>query len=353
MRDVIDEAQSWWRAGSAFALATVVATRMSAPRDPGATMAVSVQGKVAGSLSGGCVEGAVFQVARRVLDTGTAELTSFGITDEEAFSVGMTCGGELDVLIERIDSARAPFLGDVMDSIEGVEPVATATVIGGDHSGAKLAVWADRTAGTLGSDWLDGVATDHARSFFDTGEATVHRYPAKPHRGDAEVQVFLSVHVPKPQLLVFGATDFAAAVADVGSFLGFRVTVCDARRTLVTRERFPSADSIVVDWPHRYLRRCEIDQRTVICVLTHDPKFDVPALEVALRSDAAYIGAIGSRRAHDNRIARLRDAGLTADELRRLRSPIGIDIGARTPSEVAVAIAAEIISERWGDRIAA
>jgi xanthine dehydrogenase accessory factor len=149
-------------------------------------------------------------------------------------------------------------------------------------------------------------------------------------------------------MLVFGAIDFAAAVARAGKFLGYRVTVCDARPIFATRARFPDADEVVTDWPHRYLAGQAVDARTVICVLTHDPKFDVPLLEVALRTPAAYIGAMGSRRTHDDRLARLREVGLTEDELARLRSPIGLDLGARTPEETAVAIAAELIQLRWG-----
>jgi xanthine dehydrogenase accessory factor len=149
-------------------------------------------------------------------------------------------------------------------------------------------------------------------------------------------------------MLVFGAIDFAAAVARAGKFLGYRVTVCDARPIFATNARFPDADEVVVDWPHRYLAKTPIDPRTVICVLTHDPKFDVPLLEVALRTPAGYIGAMGSRRTHDDRLARLREAGLTEDELARLRSPIGLDLGARTPEETAVSVAAELIQLRWG-----
>jgi xanthine dehydrogenase accessory factor len=149
-------------------------------------------------------------------------------------------------------------------------------------------------------------------------------------------------------MLVFGAIDFAAAVARIGRYLGYRVTVCDARPVFATEKRFPDADEVVCEWPHEYLARTKVDERTVITVLTHDPKFDVPLLEVALRTPAAYVGAMGSRRTHDDRIARLRENGMTDADLARLRSPIGLDLGARTPEETAVSIAAEIISLRWG-----
>ena len=160
--------------------------------------------------------------------------------------------------------------------------------------------------------------------------------------------MFVQSFAPPPRMLVFGAIDFAAAVARVGKFLGYRVTVCDARAVFATPKRFPDADEVVVEWPHRYLETVDVDARTVICVLTHDPKFDVPLLEVALRTDAAYIGAMGSRRTHDDRLARLRDEGVSEEALARIASPIGLDIGARTPEETAVSIAAEIVALRWG-----
>jgi xanthine dehydrogenase accessory factor len=167
-------------------------------------------------------------------------------------------------------------------------------------------------------------------------------------RRQDELSVFVQSFAPAPQMLVFGAIDFAAAVARVGKFLGYRVTVCDARGVFATRKRFPDADEVVVEWPHRFLEKANVDARTVICVLTHDPKFDVPLLEAALKTDAAYIGAMGSRRTHDDRLARLRDEGVSEESLSRIASPIGLDIGARTPEETAVSIAAEIVALRWG-----
>jgi len=180
------------------------------------------------------------------------------------------------------------------------------------------------------------------------GRTGIRRYGEHGERRGDDLSVFVNSFAPAPRMLVFGAIDFAAAVARVGKFLGYHVTVCDARKVFATASRFPDADEVVVDWPHRFLGTTEVDTRTVICVLTHDPKFDVPLLEVALRTPAGYIGAMGSRRTHDDRLARLREAGLTEDELARLRSPIGLDLGARTPEETAVSIAAELIQLRWG-----
>jgi len=349
VRDVLADIRRWYSAGDTFALATVVDTWRSAPRPPGAAMAVSPAGEVVGSVSGGCVEGAVYELAQQVMADGVPVLQTYGVSDDDAFAVGLTCGGVLDVLIEPVDAPRFPNLAAVAASVAAHEPVAVATVVAGPVPvGAKRVVWPDRAAGTLGSERLDDAVTDDARGLLDQGVTGVRRYgPHGERRGD-ELAVFVHSFAPAPRMLVFGAIDFASAVARIGKFLGYRVTVCDARPVFATRKRFPDADEVVVDWPHRYLAGTAVDRRTVICVLTHDPKFDVPLLKVALRTDAAYVGAMGSRRTHDERMKRLREEGLTEAELARLASPIGLDIGARTPEETAVSVAAEIVGAHWG-----
>ena len=208
--------------------------------------------------------------------------------------------------------------------------------------------WRSGASGTLGVARLDAAIDDDARGMLAQGQTGIRRYGAGGERLGDELSVFVHSFAPAPRMLVFGAIDFAASVARVGKFLGYHVTVCDARPVFATPARFPDADQVIVDWPHRFLATAGVDARTVICVLTHDPKFDVPLLEVALRTPAAYIGAMGSRRTHQDRLARLRDIGLTGEELSRLRSPIGLDLGARTPEETAVSIAAELIRLRWG-----
>jgi xanthine dehydrogenase accessory factor len=225
-----------------------------------------------------------------------------------------------------------------------------ATVISGPGVlGARRIIRADAATGSLGAgDRLDAAVDDDARGMLAQGLTGVRHYGEHGERRLDDLSVFVQSFAPPPRMLVFGAIDFAAAVARAGKFLGYRVTVCDARPIFATHARFPDADEVIVDWPHRYLAQTPIDSRTVICVLTHDPKFDVPVLEVALRTPAGYIGAMGSRRTHDDRLARLREAGLTEDELTRLRSPIGLDLGARTPEETAVSVAAELIQLRWG-----
>ena len=359
MRDILDTITKWWDSGETFGLATVVRTFRSAPREPGAALAVSDSGEVVGSVSGGCVEGAVYELAREVCETGQAVLQTYGVSDDDALSVGLTCGGILHIFVEPVDAAGFPELGGVAAGIAAGEPVAVATVIEGPgRVGARRVIWAAAepgaaarvgAAGTLGAgDRLDQAVDDDVRGMLAQGLTGVRRYGAHGERRGDDLAVFVHSFAPPPRMLVFGAIDFAAAVARAGKFLGYRVTVCDARPIFATPARFPEADEVVVDWPHRYLARTPVDERTVICVLTHDPKFDVPLLEVALRTPAGYIGAMGSRRTHEDRLARLREAGLSAAELARLRSPIGLDLGARTPEETAVSVAAELIQLRWG-----
>jgi xanthine dehydrogenase accessory factor len=353
VRDVLDELTRWWTAGEPVGMATVVATWRSAPRPPGAVMLVGPDGSAVGSVSGGCVEGAVYDLAKDVAATGTPAWQRYGVSDEDAFAVGLTCGGIIDVFVERVDRAAFPQLGAVAEAIRTGTPVAVVTCVTGDATrlGRRLVAWPDRTDGTLGSDRLDAAAADDSRGLLATGRSGTLRYGHDGQRRGDELTLFVAAHAPPPRMIVFGAIDFAAAVARIGAFLGYRVTVCDARPVFATARRFPDAGEVVVDWPHRYLRAeaeaGRLDGRTVLCVLTHDPKFDAPLLEVALRLDVAYVGAMGSRRTHDERLARLREAGLTDTDLTRLSSPVGLDLGARTPEETAVSIAAEIIAARW------
>jgi xanthine dehydrogenase accessory factor len=350
LRDILDQITKWWDSGETFGLATVVNTFRSAPRDPGAALAVSGGGEVVGSVSGGCVEGAVYELAQEVCESGQPVLQTYGISDDTAFDVGLTCGGIIELFVEPVSRERFPGLGDVAAAIRDEVPVAVATVIAGPGVvGARRVIRAGAATGTLGAgDRLDEAVDDDARGMLAQGLTGVRHYGEHGERRLDDLSVFVQSFAPPPRMLVFGAIDFAAAVARAGKFLGYRVTVCDARPIFATNARFPDADEVVVDWPHRYLAKTPIDPRTVICVLTHDPKFDVPLLEVALRTPAGYIGAMGSRRTHDDRLARLREAGLTEDELARLRSPIGLDLGARTPEETAVSVAAELIQLRWG-----
>ena len=373
MRDVLPELLSWWRSGDEVAVGTVVATWRSAPRPAGAVMLVGPEGEAVGSVSGGCVEGALHELGTSVRADGVPVLQRYGVSDDDAAAVGLTCGGILDVFVERVDRTSFPELEAVADDVAGERPVAVCTVIehpdptyvgrrlvvrpedptAPDVSAGGVQVLADRPGGTLGSDRLDAAVTADARGLLATGRTETLEYGPDGQRRGEGARVFVAAYAPRPRMIVFGAIDFASALARTGAFLGYRVTVCDARPVFATASRFPQADEVVVDWPHRYLaaqaEAGAVDGRTVLAVLTHDPKFDVPLLEVALRlPEVAYVGAMGSRRTHDDRVARLREAGLTDDELARLSSPIGLDLGARTPEETAISMAAEIIALRWG-----
>ncbi len=331
MREIADGLASWRAAGLRFAVATVVRTFSSAPRGPGAAMAVAENGEVLGSVSGGCVEGAVYELAMASLATGETTLQRYGVSDDEAFEVGLTCGGTIDILVQPAD--RLEF-ADVLGAILAYQPVAFVSA-----AGRHLVVRPDRFSGDLGEAELTRSAARLATGMLAQGSTAMTEV--------CEVPVFVQSFALPPKMLVFGAIDFAHAVARMGKFLGYHVVVCDARSVFATRKRFPEADEVIVQWPHKYLSSATVDERTVICVLTHDPKFDVPLLEAALTTPAAYIGVMGSRRTHADRRERLDELGVPASALARLAAPIGLDLGARTPEETAVAIAAEIIALRW------
>jgi xanthine dehydrogenase accessory factor len=318
VRDVLDTLERWAADGTPVAIATVVSTERSAPRDPGAVLAVSEPGDVAGSVTGGCVEPAVYGEAREVLAGGEPRLKTYGIADEEAFEVGLPCGGTVHIFVDRLDPG---LVAPIAEAVREERPIALEMRITGEGAGEKRLVGPGD----------EGPAAD----LLARGETGILDTP--------EGQVFVSSFAPRPNMYVFGAVDHAAALASIGRFLGYRVTVCDARAKFVTRERFPDVDELVVEWPDRFLAGAPVDERTAICVLTHDHKFDIPVLKVALESPAGYIGAMGSRRTNEDRAERLRAEGVTDDEIARIYAPIGLKIGSRSPEEVAVAIAAQIV----------
>ena len=358
MREIPLRLRTWLTEDIPFAVATVVDVQGSAPRRPGAMMAVDARGRVLGSVSGGCVEGVVYEAAMEAIKTGMPGLHRFGFSDGDAFEVGLTCGGTVEIFVQPyIEAEPRRRMLDLGNAVEAGKPVALATVIGGapEHLGAQLVVTPDGTTGLLdvprGGDpaqpLLTAVAAD-ARGLLARGVSAVRHYGTHGQRRMNDVSVFIDTFAPRARFLVFGATDYATAAARVGAFLGYRVTVCDARPVFATRERFPTADEVVRAWPHEYLANTPVDERTVVCVLTHEPKFDIPLLLAALRTPAGYIGVMGSRRTHEDRVVRLRAEGVGETDLSRLASPIGLDLGARTPEETAVSIAAEIIRLRWG-----
>ncbi|UZG55125.1 XdhC family protein [Rhodococcus opacus] len=359
MQDLLAQVARHWEAGESTALATVVQTWHSAPQQPGAALLVGPEG-ITGSVSGGCVEGAVYELAQDVLADGIPQLVRYGVADEEAFEVGLTCGGVLDVFVERIDAQTFPALSTVTASVRSLQPVAVATVIrhpDPSRVGSRIVLDPSSVHGTLNSARADRAIAEDGRGLLAHGTSSVLHYGPDGERLGTGMDVFVRSFAPPPRMVVFGAIDFAAAAARMGSFLGYRVTVCDARPLFATPARFPDADEVVVDWPHRYIaaerRAGRIDNRTVLIVLTHDEKFDTPLLRLVLDDgwgdrQPAYIGAMGSRRTHDQRVTNLREAGLAPHQIGRLRSPIGLNLGSRTPEETAVSIAAEIIAAQCG-----
>lgn len=356
MRDLLDALLPAWEAGRTAALATVVRTFDSAPRPPGAGMVVEDTGTVSGSVSGGCVEGAVYELGTGCIEDGVPVLTRYGVSDEDAFAVGLTCGGTIDVFVEPVNRTTFEELPVVAAAIRAGRPIGVATVIGHPDParlGKHLVLTPEGTTGSLGSSRMDDAVADDALGLLAAGRNSVLTYGPEGERLDAGMSVFFAAFAPAPRLLVFGAIDFASALARLGAFLGYRVTVCDARAVFATPARFPGAEDVVVAWPHDYyaeqVRAGLIDARTVVCVLTHDPKFDVPLLETVLNGPGvAYIGAMGSRRTHEDRVRRLLESGIRSEQLALIHSPVGLDLGARTPEETAVSIAAEFISEAWG-----
>ncbi|MFJ4838029.1 XdhC family protein [Streptomyces sp. NPDC088746] len=355
MLDIAGELARWAEEGRRFAVATVVSVGGSAPRGPGAALAVDSEGTAVGSVSGGCVEGAVYDLCVQALEDGGTVVERFGYSDEDAFAVGLTCGGVIEVMVTPFD-ARSPVREVVRSALSAAasgEPTALVRVVRGPAEllGRALSVRSDGSyEGSYGSgsSELDRTAAAEARAMLDAGRTGTRDLAEDGTRCPGGLTLLVESNVPPPRMIVFGAIDFAAALVRAGKFLGYHVTVCDARPVFATRARFPEADDLVVDWPHRYLRRTATDGRTVLCVLTHDAKFDVPLLEQALRMPVAFVGAMGSRRTHAERDRKLREAGLEESELARLRSPIGLDLGARTPEETALSIAAEIVAARRG-----
>jgi xanthine dehydrogenase accessory factor len=391
MLDIAADLLDSLRAGRRLAVATVTTVDGSAPRALGTSMAVDDRGRVVGSISGGCVEGAVYQAAEGVLETGEPVLAEFGFTDGDAFAAGLSCGGRIEVFVHEIAlhavapaGARAVLEERVLHELEAARegrPAGLAIVVAGAAAGTVIAATASvleivgdeqhrggpERAG-LGRDGLERVGLESngsernglERDGLDlaTAQRILHELTARVSSGqsgtvdvdcDGEtLRVLFVVASTAPRMIIFGAVDFSAALADASSLLGYHVTVCDARPLFATAQRFPSADEVVVAWPSEYLRSTETDSRTVICVLTHDEKFDIPLLETALRLPVAFVGAMASRTTHERRIRALEEAGLDWAQLGRLHSPIGLDLGGSTPQETAVSILAEVIASRTG-----
>jgi len=358
MKEVLDDVAKWQAAGQRVAIARVVGVEGSSPREAGAAMAVNEASEVAGSVSGGCVEGAVVEAALEIL-AGDREpgVITFGYSDEDAFSVGLTCGGTIHLYVESVEErvVDGRIYGALRAAVDASEPAALVTVTAGAGMGSKMLVRPGvEPIGTLGNPDIDRVVGRDALGELEAGLTSTRHYGERGEAREEAVSVFIESFVVPPRMIIFGAVDFTAALAKVAKLLGFRVTVCDARAVFATVLRFPMADEVVNSWPDRYLGEigAELTPRDVVCVLTHDHKFDVPAIAAAVQTDVGYIGAMGSRRTNEGRVARLREAGLGDAEIARVMSPIGLDIGARTPEETAISICAEVIATRTGRRAA-
>jgi xanthine dehydrogenase accessory factor len=350
----IDAAEAWARSGERVAIATVAAVRRSAPRPPGTKMAMSETGRISGAVSGGCVEGAVVEVAEEIMRTGVPRLVHYGITDEEAWDVGLQCGGEIDVWIERFHPPAAVD-GASGDSAEAITAefgelsrtggrAALVTMMRGPRLGAKLLLRDDGTrSGTLGDPAVDDLAAAQADELLHVERCEL--------REAGEVSLFIDVTAPPSRLFIFGAVDYAAPLCTVARVLGWRPFVVDPRERFAQPARFPDAEEVVAAWPEEaFARLGGIDRATAIVVLTHDPKLDDAALDAALRSDAAYIGAMGSRGAQRARRDRLLALGVDESALERISAPVGLDIGATSAQETALSIMSEIVALRRGRR---
>jgi xanthine dehydrogenase accessory factor len=333
LRDVLDEIEAWREHGDRIALATVVSVKRSAPRAPGAKMAVSSSGDIAGGVSGGCVEGAVVEIAEQVMSGAGPRLVHFGIPDSDAWDVGLPCGGEIEVWVQEYEPG-----GRFEEIARSGGRAAEVTLLEGARPGAKLLIEADGGRhGSLGAPELDDEAARLAGELL-WNDASERRGP-----------LFIDVTYPAPRLILFGAVDIAAHLCTLARDCGWRPFVVDPRARFATAERFPDAEEVIAGWPEEaFARLGGIDPATSVVVLTHDPKLDDAALTLALRSPARFIGAMGSRRAQAARRERLLAEGLGEEELERLSAPVGLDLGAIARDETALSILAEVVAARYG-----
>jgi xanthine dehydrogenase accessory factor len=343
MKDILDDLNRWMEAGQPVAIATVIQTWGSAPRGVGSKMGVSAGGEICGSVSGGCVEGAVVEAGLEVLASGVPQLLHFGVADETAWEVGLACGGTIEVFVNRLDP---DWYLPLSQAIRQEKTAAAATIIRGDYDqpGCTLLLFEDGSIhGTLGNG-LDRAAVDIARQAFASGKPT--RSTVFAGQAGKEIELFVDVMLPSPVLVIVGGVHISIALADLARILGFRTIIVDPRRSFGSQARFPHVDRLIQAWPDQALAEIGIHRSTAVAALTHDPKLDDPALLAALPSPAFYVGALGSQKTQARRRQRLLEAGLSEAQLDRLHGPIGLDIQAQTPEEIALAIMAEIVAAR-------
>ena len=345
----------WLAEGRRFAAATLVETVGSAPLDPGAVMLIDEVGKIEGSVTGGCVEGALVEEAREVLAGGAPRLRTDGISDDEAAGVGLMCGGTVRVFVEELGADAGAVVARALAAVQEDRPAAIATLFDGPSAGSRMALVDGEMIGSLEvTDLLDRTVGRDLRGALDQAVSGIRRYGADGAAMGSDLRVYFQAYSTPPSMVIFGAIDFSVAVARVARELGYRVTIVDAREPFLASPRFPEAAETVVDWPDRYLASRELGSRDVVLVFTHDPKFDQPALTSALASGAGYVGALGSRRTHQKRVERLREEGVAEEDIERIAAPCGLDLGARTPAQTAVSILAEVIAtqnRRGGERL--
>ena len=351
MRDILDDIKRWQLEGKGVALATVVKIYGSAPRGLGAKLAVSEDSEISGSVSGGCIEGAVVREGLQIIKTGIPKLVEYGISDSEAMEVGLSCGGIIQVFIEKIPlKENIPFSAEnlfpyLLTEIEADHFTCTATIISGKNTGRKLLVCRnDKMYGDLEDEYLNEMVQDlleDACKKQETSRITL------PHEEEV-VEIFLDVFTPRKKLVIIGAVHIAIPLIHFAKKLDYECIVIDARAAFATRERFPHTDQLIVGWPSEELQKIRINETTAIVLLTHDDKMDIPSLVEALRTPAHYIGILGSPKTHAKRIHELSEYGVTEEQLARVHAPIGLDIGARGPQEIALSIMAEIIAVKHG-----
>ena len=346
MRDLLPELEHWQAEGKPIAIATVITVVGSAPRTVGATLALTAAGDIAGSVSGGCVEPAVIEAGLKTLRTGQPKRLSYGITEEQNVEqIGLSCGGEIQVFVERLAN-----LEPLAAAFHAERPIVRAIVIAapegsGATPGANVLVPEQgELVGSIGSVVLDMAVAGKARELLRNGESALATVEVEGQ----PARVFFEVYAPEPSLVIIGAGHITIPLSRLAKALDYRVTVVDPREAFATRERLPDADEILLEWPDEALAHLPLSSATAVAVLSHDDKFDVPALTTALNSPAGYVGAIGSRGTRERRDRRLREAGVTDEQIARIHGPIGLDIGAQTPEEIALAILAQIVAARRG-----
>lgn len=338
-------ATRWIAEGRKMAVATLVETVGSAPLDPGAMMLVDSNGNIEGSVTGGCIEGALAEEAAELIATGGSKVLVYGISDDEATGVGLMCGGTVHLFVERLEPHSAVALDEVLTAGLDGRAAAMATLLDGQSAGRRLTIVDDVVRGGFEvTELLDRTVERELRGMLEQGMTCLRRYGADGAAMGSDLRVHVQSFNEPPAMVIFGAIDFSVAVAALARELGYTVTIVDARRAFAESSRFANVAEVVVDWPDRYLATRELGPRDVVLVFTHDPKFDEPALTAALASGAGYVGALGSRRTQRQRAERLREAGVPDAEIDRIAAPCGLDIGARTPAETAVSVLAEVIS---------